>query len=250
MVDTCNCNSPRYASNLHSILNDDTSFQWTTAFARRYMVLNSAIHGAGSLEIVRLLTLDYGSPPLVRCRCTHMAGLHAAALKGRTEITAFFVRSGLVDANAADQLGNRPLHWEACGYDNSDVVKSLIEVGAEVDTPNHAGYTPFMKACLSGSFRTAHALLDAGAHGTALFPPYRNTRGKIATPLHCLCRNMIDFFRPASGAAGDDEAPPSPSPPSPSHPPNSNTTATPSSPSSSPTPTPKTPQQQPQPQPS
>jgi hypothetical protein len=214
MVDTCNCKSPRYASNLQSILNDDVSFPWTTALARICTVLNSAIYGAGSLEIVRLLTLDYGAPPLVRCPYTRMTGLHAAALKGRTEITAFFVRSGLVEANAADQLGTTPLHWAACGYDNADVVKILVELGAEVDTRNHARYTPFMKACLSGSLRIAHALLDAGVHGTAHFPQYRSTRSKMATPIHCLCRNMIDFFRPANYATPITTTTPN----SPSHP--------------------------------
>lgn len=54
--------------------------------------------------------------------------------------------------------------------------------------------TPFMTACLFGCLRTARALLDAGANGLELFPPY--IHAAMESPVNCLRCDKERFFRP------------------------------------------------------
>ncbi len=58
--------------------------------------------------------------------------------------------------------GNTPLHYAACGgYE--DVVRVLIESGANVEEHNENGHTPLMEAASAGHVGVARILLEAGA---------------------------------------------------------------------------------------
>lgn len=58
--------------------------------------------------------------------------------------------------------GNTPLHYAACGgYE--DVVRVLIESGANVEEHNENGHTPLMEASSAGHVTVARILLEAGA---------------------------------------------------------------------------------------
>ncbi|KAK4152175.1 ankyrin repeat-containing domain protein [Chaetomidium leptoderma] len=156
-------------------------------------VLNSAICGAGNLEVVRLLTLDHQVSPVV-LENTSVTALHVAAFKGHTDIAAFLVRHGLVNVNAAAESGSSPLHYACRRYNNGAMVATLVELGADLHAVDGQGITPFMTACVFACLGTARALLDAGANGLELFPRY--VQALMEGPIHCLCSNRERFFRP------------------------------------------------------
>lgn len=84
---------------------------------------------------------------------------------------------------------DRPLHYAARRYDNSATVRTLVRLGANLETTEGEGCTPFVVACLYGSLRTARALLDAGAQPVPTFPPKHPALDRYGYhgPLHLLC---------------------------------------------------------------
>ena len=62
----------------------------------------------------------------------------------------------------ADENGMTALHWEAkkgC----PDVVKSLVDAGADIEARNSLGRSPLLVACENGNFAKAKMLVKAGA---------------------------------------------------------------------------------------
>jgi len=88
-----------------------------------------------------------------------------------------------LDINEADEEGVTPLHLAARGGDPV-ALKMLINAGASLDVPNHAGNTPLHSIFFSEAFRpdvefpTFHALVAAGANRSI-----RNHEGKSAFDL-------------------------------------------------------------------
>ena len=59
-------------------------------------------------------------------------------------------------------LGNTPLHYASCGG-HEEVVRELIDSGANVEEHNENGHTPLMEAASAGHVGVAQILLDSGA---------------------------------------------------------------------------------------
>jgi len=64
--------------------------------------------------------------------------------------------------NAKDRDGYTPLSW-AAGYGRLDVVKVLIEKGADVNDNGRDGWTPLMSAVKKGHSQVAELLIEKGA---------------------------------------------------------------------------------------
>ena len=84
------------------------------------------------------------------------------------------------DVNAVDNWGDTPLHYLALGRSNDikgELIRVLIEAGADVDVRNYRKMTPLFKAVDDGNVDHVRALLQAGANV--------NVRDKGGdTPLH------------------------------------------------------------------
>ncbi len=78
------------------------------------------------------------------------------------EIVEYFINRG-VNINHHDDKGNSPLHIIAKEKGAIDVVKLLVQSGAEINVPNLDGDTPLLNALKNKSLVTAKYLLKNGA---------------------------------------------------------------------------------------
>lgn len=87
--------------------------------------------------------------------------LHLAASNGYTEVVRLLVENG-ADVNVGDKYGDPPLNW-AVYYGQKEMVLLLIEYGADVNAQSKAGNTPLSTARRQGYPEIQQILLDAGA---------------------------------------------------------------------------------------
>ena len=118
---------------------------------------------AGALDIVKML-LQAGADVNVTYHTQDNVGytcLTLAASHGQTETVRYLVGLPEVDVN---QRGDdfTALHW-ACQEDFPDVVKVLIDAGADIEVKDDNGCSPLLLASKDGSLATVRMLVKAGA---------------------------------------------------------------------------------------
>ena len=94
-----------------------------------------------------------------------MGSLHAAAEEGNVDLVKSLLERG-ADINDRDAYGGTPL-YRAAAQGNVEVVDLLIEQGAEVDSPNNQGWTPLHIASQPGHLEAARVLIDHDANVNA-----------------------------------------------------------------------------------
>jgi ankyrin repeat protein len=93
--------------------------------------------------------------------------LHFAAFFGKDRAAALLIEHGAeVDAFGRGWMTGTPLH-SAVSRLQSDVVRILLEAGANADVRQSAGWTPLHAAAMNGDLVSAELLLAAGADPTA-----------------------------------------------------------------------------------
>jgi len=101
--------------------------------------------------------------------------LHIAAVRGYLQAASMLIDRG-ADVNAGDVRGLTPLH-AAAWAGNNEVVALLITKGADINARDEDGVTPLHAAALAGRSETVALLIDRGAHVNV-----KNDEGM--TPLH------------------------------------------------------------------
>ena len=99
---------------------------------------------------------------------------------GNTDVIKELINAG-ADVNAKDYGDRTPLHWAAGGNANADVIKELINAGADVDDKGE-GWTPLHVAAeYSGNADVIKELINAGADIDAKDDHYGETPCDLLT---------------------------------------------------------------------
>jgi ankyrin repeat protein len=100
--------------------------------------------------------------------------LHLAAFFGHTAtVGSLLRRSAPVDVVSENDLGVRPLNSAVAGG-HSEIVRLLLEHGADPDAPERAGYAPLHAAAENGDVESTRLLLAAGADPSPAGPGGRS----------------------------------------------------------------------------
>ncbi|MFD0982825.1 ankyrin repeat domain-containing protein [Tropicimonas aquimaris] len=114
--------------------------------------------------------------------------LHRAAASDSAEVVRLLLDAG-ADIMVLDDLGNTPLHDAASRSASVEVIRELIEAGADIHATNEAGWTPLHRAAFGKNEpEILQVLLDAGCDPNALdeggFTPLHEAAGrKNSAPL-------------------------------------------------------------------
>ncbi|MCK9396345.1 MAG: ankyrin repeat domain-containing protein [Methylobacter sp.] len=85
-----------------------------------------------------------------------------ASQQGRVDVVRFLIERG-AELDAIDQYGNNAL-WAACYAENSDCIDALIHAGVDINHQNSvSGATALMFAASSGREKVVEQLLAANA---------------------------------------------------------------------------------------
>ena len=82
--------------------------------------------------------------------------------KGNTDIINVLLNAG-ADPNIADMNGKTWVHHAVTSDCSKEIVQSVIDLGADVNTTNNRNVTALMEACKEGNLDTIKTLLNAGA---------------------------------------------------------------------------------------
>lgn len=123
---------------------------------------------AGFGDVDRLTELLNDEPSLVTSYSGDgFTALHFAAFFGRYEAAALLIERGAeVDALGRGWMTGTAMHSAASRL-QSDVVRILLEAGANPKVRQSAGWTPLHAAAMNGDLTSVELLLASGADATA-----------------------------------------------------------------------------------
>jgi ankyrin repeat protein len=144
----------------------------------------TALHVAAcedNLDIVKYLYENGGQKICKRNKYTDKTPLHLAASAGKLEIVRYLAEK--VNVDICDVKGNTPLHYAVSEMVNcnSDVIKCLIEIGADMYKGNMYGKTALYLAVENGKLEVLEYLEEKGANFD-----FQNKNG--CAPLHCVAK--------------------------------------------------------------
>jgi uncharacterized protein len=103
-------------------------------------------------EIVRSRSYDGWTP------------LHLAAFFGRVEVgRALLRRNADVGAPSTNYMANTALHAAIAGAGNMQIIRALLDAGADANARGASGYTPFHLAASRGNRELIDLLMQRGA---------------------------------------------------------------------------------------
>eukprot|EP01135_Chromosphaera_perkinsii_P002926 Nk52_evm37s230 gene=Nk52_evmTU37s230 len=132
-----------------------------------------------SVEIVKLLIEDGKGSVNAKESLTNRSCLHKAITSRNYDILRFLLEAG-ADVESHDYLGRRPIHF-ACIIGSSTCLKLLLEHKAQATCEDKEGYTPLYYAVMKGFVSCCRDLIEAGADMEAMIE-------RQGTPLALACK--------------------------------------------------------------
>ncbi|MCJ1263555.1 hypothetical protein MMC22_003425 [Lobaria immixta] len=126
--------------------------------------------------------------------------LHIAISVGRVDILRVLLEEGKMDVNSTGHFECTPLHIAAI-YDRKDALNVLLVKTANLDLPDHLGFTPLSRAEQNNHLDLAITLIEAGATFESKAVNLQRLffaaveRGKIEAVKTFLDRNLVDPIR-------------------------------------------------------
>ena len=124
----------------------------------------SPLHTAcesGALDVVKML-VEAGAGVRV-ANAEGATCLNLAAIFRHTETVRYLVGLPEVDVNHRDEANETALYCAARNSHTTDMVRVLIDAGADIDIDNSDGRWPLHNACISGALDNVKMLVRAGA---------------------------------------------------------------------------------------
>ncbi|XP_047044497.1 ankyrin-1-like, partial [Lolium rigidum] len=135
-----------------------------------------------------------------------IGALHLAAGGKKAEVCEFLVEDVRVDVDALDMCGRTPLVWAiSCKKGKMDIVRYLLDHGANPNHVDKTGCTPLHEATKIGHCEVVELLLSRGAyvdtfstdHGTPLHVAAKHKQDsvmKILLDHHADCNKILGSF--------------------------------------------------------
>ena len=172
--------SSRDASGVSALMRARYRFDkaLTEVVKRRLDVLD-VFEAAAFGDVDRLTELLEAEPSLVNDYSGDgFTALHFAAFFGRHEAAALLIDRGAeVDAFGRGWMTGTPVH-SAVSRKHAEVVRILLDAGANPNVRQSAGWTPLHAAAMNGDLTSVELLLAAGAD-----PNATNEEGRSVTDL-------------------------------------------------------------------
>ena len=136
--------------------------------------------------------LDRGEPIDLRSR-DGWTPLHLAAYMGRAEAARTLVSRGApVDAVSTNGTKNTPLCAALAGSGDHEIVRLLLEAGADPNFRAELGVTPLHLAASRGADALVHRLLERGADGAARMNDGTTPAGIAAARGHAATAALLE----------------------------------------------------------
>lgn len=108
------------------------------------------------------------------------------------EIIDYLINLGF-DVNAVDKSGNTIMHYLSRKEYGNEIIEKIIKGGAKINVSRHDGMTPLLIACANGRLDLIKLLVNNGADMTARFSKGFNCFLKAIGQSNL---DMVKFFRP------------------------------------------------------
>ena len=123
--------------------------------------LHYAASGVGEKEALQVI-IDHGADVNAKNKLNHTA-LMLASGNGNVDVMNMLIKTG-ADPDIEDANGNTWLHYAMYGDFNKEVLKVIIDYGADVNAKNKENITALMLGSKTGNTDGINVLLQAGAN--------------------------------------------------------------------------------------
>ena len=105
------------------------------------------------------------------CTCTHSESYFIYYREGHVVVARMLLEGG-AEVETPDNYGQTPF-FMACWKGHAEVASLLLEFGANKDCKTKTGITPFFQACRENHVEVVKLLLDYGCNPGTPFPNSR-----------------------------------------------------------------------------
>eukprot|EP01006_Ploeotia_vitrea_P039973 TRINITY_DN66392_c9_g3_i1.p1 TRINITY_DN66392_c9_g3~~TRINITY_DN66392_c9_g3_i1.p1 ORF type:complete len:254 (+),score=131.64 TRINITY_DN66392_c9_g3_i1:176-937(+) len=177
-------------------MSDDELVEYLDAEVKEYMdIWRASFYG----KVKRVQELVAQEPKKVN-RADAKTGLTPLCLAARgaqTDVVRVLLDSAKIKVNRAGHGGRTALHW-ACSVGSQEIVKMLLDAGADVNAADEAGNSPLHECARAGRMRLLNLLIERGAKvdssnnagSTVLMTAIVGNRGPV---LHELIKHRVNL---------------------------------------------------------